>query len=184
MITNIYLVRHANSSYTPDELNRPLSEKGFKDAEKVTELLAQESITRVVASPYKRAIQTIDGTANHFNLKISIEEGFKERKLAEGAVENVDEVILKYWEDFNYYLPSGESGYIAQERGIKALENILNLYSGENVVIGTHGNIMVLMMNYYNEKYNYEFWRSLEMPDIYKLSFEDKKLIDVKRIWR
>jgi 2,3-bisphosphoglycerate-dependent phosphoglycerate mutase len=177
-------VRHANSSYTPDELNRPLSDKGFKDAEKVTKLLSQESITKVIASPYKRAIQTIEGTANHFNLKISIEEGFKERRLAEGAVENVDEVILKYWENFNYYLPMGESGYFAQERGIKALENILNIYDGENVVVGTHGNIMVLMMNYYDKKYNYDFWCNLEMPDIYKLSFEDKKFLNAERIWR
>ena len=31
MKTNIYLVRHAQSIYTQDELNRQLSEKGFKD---------------------------------------------------------------------------------------------------------------------------------------------------------
>ncbi|MCC2441947.1 histidine phosphatase family protein, partial [Bacillus paranthracis] len=35
MLTNLYLVRHAHSTYTPEELKRPLSEKGLKDAYKV-----------------------------------------------------------------------------------------------------------------------------------------------------
>lgn len=42
---------------------------------------------------------------------------------------------------------------------------------------------MVLIMNYYDKKYNYDFWERLNMPDIYKLSFENEVLIDVKHIW-
>ena len=183
MITNIYFVRHANSSYTPEELNRPLSEKGIKDAQKVTELLAHENINKVISSPYKRAIQTVEGTANHFGLSISIDEGFRERKLADGSIINFNEVILKYWENLNFSLPEGETGYFAQDRGVQSLENVLNKYCGENIVIGTHGNIMVLIMNYYDKKYNYDFWSSLNMPDIYKLSFQDGILVDVERIW-
>lgn len=59
-MTNIYFVRHANSSYSTDELNRPLSEKGINDAKKVTELLSHENISKVISSPYKRAIQSIE----------------------------------------------------------------------------------------------------------------------------
>lgn len=183
MITNIYLVRHANSSYTPDELNRPLSEKGLKDASKVTELLSYENINKVISSPYKRAIQTVEGTANHFGLCISTDEAFKERKLADCSVANFDEVILKYWEDFNFYLPGGESSNFAQDRGVQALKSVLNECCGKNVVIGTHGNIMVLIMNYFDKKYSYDFWKSLNMPDIYKLSFENEVFISINRIW-
>lgn len=134
MITNIYFVRHASSIYYPDEMNRPLSEKGFKDAKRVTEL--------------------------YFN-----------------------EIMLRYWNDFNFSLPNGESGYVAQNRGVRAIKRILSSCHGENIVIGTHENIMVLIMNYYDRKYNYDFWKSLSMPDIYELSFEDEVLVDVKRIW-
>jgi 2,3-bisphosphoglycerate-dependent phosphoglycerate mutase len=183
MITNIYFVRHANSSFTPDELNRPLSEKGIKDAQKVTELLSYENITKVISSPYKRAIQTVEGTSNYFRLSISIDEGFRERKLADSSVTNFDETILKYWENFDFSLHGGESGYVAQGRGVQSLKGVLNKYCGENIVVGTHGNIMVLIMNYYDKKYNYDFWNSLNMPDIYKLSFEDGILVRVERIW-
>jgi hypothetical protein len=63
------------------------------------------------------------------------------------------------------------------------LKSVLNQYRGENIVVGTHGNIMVLIMNYYDKKYNYNFWFNLNMPDVYKLSFEDEILVGVEHIW-
>jgi 2,3-bisphosphoglycerate-dependent phosphoglycerate mutase len=183
MITNIYFVRHAHSTYTPDELSRPLSEKGFEAAKKVFEILAAEDITQVVSSPYKRAIQTVVGIAELRKLDVIIEEGFKERRLAEVPVENFEEAVVKAWEDFDFANPGGETGYCAQKRGVQALKDLLGKYYGGNVVIGTHGNIMVLIMNYFDKKFNYDFWCNLDMPDIYKLSFENEKLIEVRQLW-
>ena len=42
MLTTVYFVRHAYSIYSSDELNRPLSEKGMKDAEKVWRILKKK----------------------------------------------------------------------------------------------------------------------------------------------
>jgi 2,3-bisphosphoglycerate-dependent phosphoglycerate mutase len=184
MVTNIYFVRHAHSTYTPEELTRPLSERGLMDAEEATKLLARENITHVVSSPYKRAIQTVEGIANLLRLHIEIDDGFRERKLADSMVDNFNEVLLRYWENFDFSLSGGETGDFAQERGVKSLMNTLNKYRGGNIVIGTHGNIMVLIMNYYDKKYGYDFWNSLSMPDIYKLSFAEYELLEVNRIWR
>lgn len=182
MITNIYFVRHAHSIYTPEDLQRPLSERGLKDAERVTEILSKEKINRVISSPYKRAIETVEGVASLINQEIELEDGFRERKLAEISVDNFEESVLKVWNDFNFSFPGGESGHMAQQRGILALEKILDKYNGENIVIGTHGNIMVLIMNYYNKSYNYDFWKKLKMPHIYKLTFDNKNLIEVKEL--
>ena len=65
----------------------------------------------------------------------------------------------------------------------RSLFKILDQYEGKNVVIGTHGNIMVLIMNYFDKKFDFHFWQELDMPDIYRLSFDNKKLIEVNRIW-
>lgn len=81
-------------------------------------------------------------------------------------------------------MAGGESNNIAQKRGVEATLNVLEMYSGSNIVIGTHGNIMVLIMNYFNEKYGFNFWKALEMPDIYKLLFDGTTLKQVKRIWK
>jgi 2,3-bisphosphoglycerate-dependent phosphoglycerate mutase len=183
LLTNIYFVRHAHSMFTSDELNRPLSEKGLKDVTRITELLSQENITNVLSSPYKRAIQTVYGVAQFYKHDIIIDDGFRERKLADNAVDNFNEAIIQAWENLNFALPGGETGYNAQERGVESLKNTINKYRGGNIVIGTHGNIMVLIMNYYNKKFNFEFWKNLNMPDIYKLSFNDEILLEVEKLW-
>lgn len=183
METNIYLVRHAHSVYSSDELNRPLSQKGYTDAKRITDAVLKEKIDYVIASPYKRAIETVQGIADMSNKEIIIDDRFKERILAKGSIENFDEVIMQAWMDFGFSLHGGESGNTAQMRGIKAINDVLNKYKGKNIAIGTHGNIMVLIMNYYDKKYDYLFWKNLEMPDVYKLSFEDAKLISVNKIW-
>jgi 2,3-bisphosphoglycerate-dependent phosphoglycerate mutase len=184
MITNIYFVRHAHSTYTPDELGRPLSEKGFSDTKMVTELLSKVKIDYVISSPYKRAIQTVEGVAKSLNQEILIEENFKERVLSKKPVEDFNHVITEVWNNFNLSWDGGESNVTAQSRGIKATKKILKDYGGKNVVIGTHGNIMVLIMNYFDQKYDYNFWNKLAMPDIYQLTFENENLVEVNRIWK
>lgn len=183
MITNLYLVRHAHSTYTPDELGRPLSEKGLSDANIVAELLLKEKIDDVISSPYKRAIQTVEEIAKSLNLEMIIEENFKERLLSNEPVEDFDNVIREVWKDFNRSWNGGESNYTAQKRGIESINKLLKNYSGKNIVIGTHGNMMVLIMNFFDQKYDFNFWNELAMPDIYKLTFEGESLVEVKRIW-
>ena len=182
MNTNIYLVRHAHSTYTPDELTRPLSEKGFRDAKIISKILLNEDIDYVLASPYKRAIQTVEGIARYINTEIIIEDAFKERKIAEGSVDNFDSAITKLWTNCNFSFDGGESNLEAQKRGICSLNKVINKYGGKNIVIGTHGNIMVLMMNYFDNTYDYDFWRNLSMPDVYKLRFKDNVLIGSERL--
>lgn len=184
-MTNLYFVRHAHSTYTPDELGRPLSDKGFFDATKVTELLKNEEIDIVVSSPFKRAIQTVEGIAEYIGKEIEVIEGFKERVLTTVPAEDFNLAITKVWEDFNFSWEGGESNHVAKNRGVKSTHQLLEKYKGKNIVIGTHGNIMVLIMNFFDhQKYNFSFWQHLDMPDIYKLTFIEQELISVKRVWK
>ncbi|MGN7479785.1 histidine phosphatase family protein [Solibacillus silvestris] len=182
-MTNLYFVRHAHSTYTPDELNRPLSERGLTDAIRVTKLLETEEIDIVVSSPYKRAVQTVEGIAEYKNSKVEIIDGFKERTLTTVPAEDFTIAITKVWEDYNFSWEGGESNIVAQKRGVNTTYDVLERYKDKNVVIGTHGNIMVLIMNFFDRKYDFSFWRNLDMPDIYKLSFDGKVLKNVERLW-
>ena len=182
MITNLYFVRHAHSTYTPDELNRPLSERGMEDAKLNSNLLRMLQIDHVISSPYTRAIQTVEGVAESIVKEIELIDGFRERTLSEHPVEDFDVAISKVWADFDYSLEGGESNNLAQKRGVEATLQILDKYEGQNVVIGTHGNIMVLIMHYFDPQYDVHFWEQLAMPDIYKLTFNRKSLVQVRRI--
>lgn len=183
-MTNLIFVRHAHSNYSQDELGRTLSEKGFIDARRVTEILTSYEIDKVISSPYKRAIQTVEGIAESFEKEIEIMEGFKERILSIEPVENFPLAISKVWEDDDFSWKGGESNKQAQKRGIEATIKILNEYKGKTVVVGTHGNIMTLIMNYFNKRYDFTFWKNLDMPDIYQLSFEEFELKKIKRLWK
>ncbi|MEK3795982.1 histidine phosphatase family protein [Paenibacillus sp. FSL R7-0204] len=184
MVTTLYFVRHAHSTYSTDELNRPLSEKGRADAWRVTRLLLDENINILISSPYKRAIQTIQGLEKPLGTTIVIEDDFKERVLSAEPVTDFEQAITKVWEDFSFAWPGGESNRVAQNRGVQALYKVLQQYKGNSIAIGTHGNMMVLIMNALDKRYDYSFWKQLEMPDIYKLSFHEDKLEGVQRIWK
>jgi 2,3-bisphosphoglycerate-dependent phosphoglycerate mutase len=183
LLTNLYFVRHAHSTYTPDELGRPLSTKGLADAERISKILENENIDIIISSPYKRAVQTVEGVAKFIGKEVIIEEGFKERDLSVKPVEDFHLAITKVWEEPTFSWEGGESNIIAQKRGIKAILKVLETYEGKNIAVGTHGNIMVLIMNYFDEKFGFGFWKDLDMPDIYKLTFDNKNLKEVNRIW-
>jgi 2,3-bisphosphoglycerate-dependent phosphoglycerate mutase len=177
------LVRHAHSTYTPDEISRPLSERGLADATNVTELLKKEGIDIVVSSPYKRAVQTVSGIAEYIETEVEFVDGFRERTLTTGPAKDFTLAITKVWEDDNFSWEGGESNIVAQKRGVDTLYNVLDKYKGKNVVIGIHGNIMVLIMNFFDKQYDFSFWKKLNMPDIYKLTFNDRELVSVQRLW-
>ncbi len=183
MLTNLYLVRHAHSTYTPDELGRPLSTIGYSDAQRISKLLIKENIDIVISSPYKRAIQTVEGIAKTNGKEVIIVDDFKERKLSDQPVKDFNLAITKVWKEPSFSWNGGESNSIAQKRGVKATLRLLNKYENKNTVVGTHGNIMVLIMNYFNSYYGFSFWKQLDMPDIYKLAFDKTELKEVKRIW-
>lgn len=64
------------------------------------------------------------------------------------------------------------------------MEYLLSEYQNKKIVIGTHGDIMTLMLNYFNDDHGFEFWKSTSMPDIYKLEFNKTELKTVTRLWR
>ncbi|HDR7776951.1 TPA: histidine phosphatase family protein [Bacillus tropicus] len=181
-MTTIYFVRHAHSTYTKEERERPLSEKGHLDAENVTRLLKDKHIDVVISSPYKRAIQTVQGIANTYHVSIEIEEDLRERLLSSEPIADFNDAIENVWEDWSFAHEGGESNDVAQRRAVICLQNILKKYEDKNIVIGTHGNIMVLLMNYFDSKYDFQFWKTLHMPDLYKLTFDNNRFISAERI--
>ncbi|MEF2247216.1 histidine phosphatase family protein [Paenibacillus sp. IITD108] len=71
----------------------------------------------------------------------------------------------------------------AQKRAVNVITSIIESNKGRKIVIGTHGDIMTLMLNHFDNRYGYSFWESTSMPDIYKLTLDANKLIAVERMW-
>lgn len=91
--------------------------------------------------------------------------------------------IEKSFIDIDFSLSGGESTRKAQERAIPIIEKLICEHKGKNIVVGTHGNIMTIIMNYYDKGYGFDFWNTTSMPDIYKMTFESNELKDIERLW-
>jgi broad specificity phosphatase PhoE len=76
----------------------------------------------------------------------------------------------------------GESNLDAQERGLAVMQNIIARHPEQHVVISTHGNLMALIMNALDKSFDYDFWRGLSFPEIYRLTFDGEKLSRAERI--
>ncbi len=189
MSTSIYMVRHAESPFKfGEEKTRGLSKEGEMDAKKVTKILNNKKIDLIVSSTYTRAIQTVQELAVYKGLNVREYEELRERpikgldyKLSE---EELTEAIRLSFENKEYCLQGGESTYMAQKRSIPIIMKLLKDYQEKNIVIGTHGNIMTIIMNYFENSYGYDFWKSTSKPDIYRLDFDNNCcLLEVERIW-
>ncbi len=149
-MTVIYFVRHAHSHFTEDEYNRPLSDKGFEDRDRVTNLFKNKIIHTIYSSPYNRAVQTVEGIAQEHKLQINTIDSLKERILSTENILDFDAAIQQVWSHPNLAFEGGESNEFAMQRAITALQKIILAHPNDNIVIGTHGNVMALIMQYFN----------------------------------
>lgn len=181
-MTTLYFVRHAKVKFIEDDYNRPLSNKGKADILKVTKIFKDIKIDKLVSSPYLRAKHTIQGVADEKKLNIDCYNDLRERKVAHGFIDDFESFVRKQWENFDYKLEGGESLSEVQKRGNKVIRYLSDIYKDKSIIIGTHGTFLAVHLNYYNSKYDFEFWKGMKMPDIYKLQYNDDRLINIENL--
>ncbi|WP_145053119.1 histidine phosphatase family protein [Paenibacillus xylanexedens] len=184
MKTTVYMVRHAESPYDEgNERTRGLTAKGKADVEQVTKLLSDEGIDIILSSPYRRAVLSVEGLAQHLNLEVETFDDIRERHFSSNDVIDLMSNIRNNFYNAEYALPGGESNADCQNRSITVLKTILKEHKGKKIAIGTHGLVMTLMMNHFDSNYGLAFLDQLKKPDIYKMQFEDLELKEVTRLW-
>ncbi|WP_010275929.1 histidine phosphatase family protein [Paenibacillus senegalensis] len=188
MKTQIYMIRHAESPFVfGEERSRGLSDEGFQAAKKVADLLDSEEINCIVSSSYTRARQTVESLAERKGLSIIEYDELVERPIKgldyKAPWEELLQAIEKSFSDHDFSLEGGESTKQAQQRAVPVILGLLKEYEGKSIAIGTHGNIMTIIMNYFDHTYGFDFWKNTSKPDIYRMTFQDGQLIKVDRLW-
>jgi 8-oxo-dGTP diphosphatase len=83
-VAKLYLVRHADagdrSGWPGTDRDRPLSPRGERQAQGLAEQFAEAGVTRLLASPFVRCVQTLEPLAAQLGLTVEPDE-----RLAEGA---------------------------------------------------------------------------------------------------
>ena len=175
MNNTYYFIRHAHSIYTPDEINRPLSDKGQASLVQL-EFLAYKSITAIYSSPYQRAIQTVEPLAQSLKLSIQTDKRLIERKLSSQAIADRDfeQCLMQLWSQPTFSLVGGESNQQAQQRALAFLYELESKHQNEEIIISSHGNLICILLCAFDLSIDYNFWHNLSMPDVLVLDKDER----------
>lgn len=178
----LYLIRHAHADWQPSD-DRPLSAQGLRQAQRVDRVLEAVRPEVIYSSPARRAMQTVQPIAERRGLAIRLEPDLRERELSSEPVGHFDDAVRATWSSFDFAYPGGETNRAAQERALAVLRRLARSHT-EPVIVGTHGNLLALVLAAVDASLGFDFWHALSFPDIFRLELEEPlEKSCFERIW-
>lgn len=179
--STVYIFRHGQTDDNANFIfsgNRDakLTKEGIKQAEVLAQKIKDIKFDRLISSPQRRAIQTMEIAVSQNtsakNLKIETDERIKERSYGDFTGKSKMEIQLRDPEElqkirrsYDYVPPNGESIKMVCERVENFCDDLVKDISGKNmkVAISCHGNSMRGFRKYF-EKLDDETTSKLETP--------------------
>lgn len=120
----VLIVRHAQAE--GQAADAKLTEEGRKQAEKLSDCLEGQSIQRIVSSPFKRAVQTIQPLGEKLDTPIEKDSRLTERILSTEHLPDWLEKLEATFSNPNLAFAGGESSNEATKRVNEVVEDIFN----------------------------------------------------------
>lgn len=181
-LPELYLVRHAHADWQPSD-DRPLSSQGLLQAQRVARVLEAIRPAAIYSSPSRRAFQTVQPIAERCGLAIRQEPDLRERELSSQPLPDFDEAVRATWTSFDFAHPGGETNRAAQQRAVMVLRRLARNHDAP-LIVGTHGNLLALVLAAIDPAIGFDFWRALSFPDIFRLALaEPFETSSFERAW-
>lgn len=176
MEKTIYVVRHCRAEgQAPDA---ELTEEGKTQSKELAGFFKDKNIQHIISSPFTRAIQSIEQTADSLGLEMEIDGRLAERVLSSKNLPDWMERLEESFEDLDLKMAGGESSREAADRGMQVLEA-----APDRTILVTHGNLMGLLLKRIDGAYGFEEWKKLSNPDVYEVKAMDKNIY-ATRLWK
>ncbi|WP_152394873.1 histidine phosphatase family protein [Paenibacillus guangzhouensis] len=176
----IYVVRHCQAE--GQAADAPLTAVGQEQAQDLAAFLADRPIDYIVCSPYVRACDTIAPLAMQLGIEVQLDERLTERVLSEQNCPDWMDMLRATYDDLELCFEGGESSRMAMQRVVQVVQEMLER-PGEHAVLVSHGNLISLLLKYFDDGFGFEQWRALSNPDVYLLSFSDYQQPSMTRLW-
>jgi alpha-ribazole phosphatase len=170
MVTTLYLIRHGETEGAEirrykGTLDVPLSEKGMKQVERVSEHIlklmstiqkeedalpvSERNLAAVYSSDLSRALKSAEIIARPHSLRPIAVPSLRERNFGLWEGMSFEEIKEKYHEEFiawagnplEFSPVNGESTLEVRDRVMDAFEKIIQAHPGERVAIVAHGGV-------------------------------------------
>lgn len=175
---NIYMIRHCAAE--GQEPEAPLTDKGIQQALDLAAFFEKRKVDRIISSPFKRAIQTIQPLASERDIVIEMNHQLSERVLSTRNMPDWYDKLRETYVNFELKYEGGESSREAANRVIEVVDEVLKS-DAENTIIVTHGGLLSMLLNHFDKNFGFEQWATLSNPDVYLLI--SKNQITFERIW-
>lgn len=174
---DVILVRHAEPVPvgTPGvaDDDRPLTESGRADADELAAELEAWRLTAVYSSPYARAVETVTPIAERRGMTVQVLDDLRERRLSVEPHHDWRNSLEQAWADADFAMPGGESGRAAQRRAVAVLDLLRSRHpDGGRVVIGSHGNLISLVLQALEPEVGFDFHMAMPTPAVYRLTHD------------
>jgi len=155
-----YFVRHGESEanllheFSNRGFKHGLTERGFQQAEQLGMKLGGVPFAKIYTSPLKRAVQTAKILKKHQDCPLEISDALREfdTGVLEGKSDpeswEIHTRVFNHWLGGNWEarIPGGESHLDIQARFIPFIENLMQLFSGKNILLVGHGGLFGSML--------------------------------------
>ncbi|MDG5786226.1 phosphoglycerate mutase family protein [Evansella sp. AB-P1] len=175
----IYIIRHCKAEGQPAESR--LTDEGVNQSYELAEFFTSIPVNRIISSPYTRAVDSIKPLSNKKDINIEIDQRLVERVLSTEDLPDWMEKLEETFHNKNLKFPGGESSEEALSRIVGVIDDIVQSDVDSSVIV-THGNLMALLLNYFDHQFGFDQWKLLTNPDVFLLTL-DKKGVNVKGIW-
>lgn len=169
----IYFVRHCRAAGQAPEAQ--LTKEGEEQAQELARFFKERKVSHIITSPFTRAIQSIEPTADSQGLQIEIDSRLSERVLSTEDLPDWMERLEESFGNLDMKLMGGESGNEAMARGMEVVAN-----APDRSILVSHGNLIGLLLKKMDASYGYKEWQELSNPDVYEIDINEGKL---RRIW-
>ena len=185
---NLYLIRHGKASMEGSDRERILDNDGKIQAtslcKKIKEQFQNQKI-RIISSPFKRAMQTIEKLSSDMSINIEQSDSLEEIRIGKDENLSKHQIIEKMWSDENFKVKNGSSQSEHVKMIKQNIEKILDdFYENDyNLILVSHGNSIGIILKYFlNTSFTFNDWKKISMPDMYCLEFDKKNdVVNFKR---
>ena len=168
-----------------------LSSEGEERAKILCNTDELDNIDSVYTSNCVRTLQTDKYLLERHNLKVKIDDRLDERRAGKPNDKDVPDWFLKQYFDINYKTEGGESQLDVQNRMSEVINEILESNKDKRVAIFTHGYAITFyllkyckLLDIHDRKLKYEykgnilFDKTINAPELFKLTFNDNKELE------
>ncbi|MBI1214073.1 MAG: histidine phosphatase family protein [Alphaproteobacteria bacterium] len=165
----LILLRHCESTGPANDA--PLTERGFADAEALAPALSGLGADAAYASPYARALQSIEPFAKVSGLRIGIDERLREHTMSLLPTPEWLAHTRRSLEDLDHRLEGGDSLRETQARALAALGDIASA-NHRLPVVATHGLLLSSVLKHMRPEFGFDDWRAIANPALFRVVFE------------